>query len=70
MLASGVYSIDIDTDRDTDGFVTVFNSMHGSYLSAIATSFCGRKVPSVSMYMTLPSAPPWSKGLWAVTQSV
>ena len=30
--------------------------------SAIAISRCGRNVPSVSMYMALPSAPPCASG--------
>ena len=38
--------------------------------SAIAISRCGRNVPSVSMYMALPSAPPCASGSWHVTASV
>ena len=38
--------------------------------SAMAMSLCGLNVPSVSMYMALPSAPPWSSGSWHVTASV
>ena len=37
--------------------------------SAIAISRCGRNVPSVSMYMALPSAPPCERS-WHVTASV
>lgn len=33
-----------------------------SHLSATASSLSGLKVPSVSMYMALPSPPPWSMG--------
>ena len=34
------------------------------HLSATARSLSGLKVPSVSMYMALPSPPPWSMGNW------
>jgi hypothetical protein len=33
-----------------------------AHLSAICISLSGLKVPSVSMYMALPSPPPWSAG--------
>lgn len=35
-----------------------------TYRSATARSLSGLKVPSVSMYMALPSPPPWSMGSW------
>ena len=35
------------------------------YLWATARSLSGLKVPSVSMYMHLPEAPPWSAGSYA-----
>ena len=40
------------------------------HLSAIWIRRCGRKVPSVSMYIALPSPPPMSMGSWHVTHSV
>ena len=36
--------------------------MKGQHLSAICMSRCGLKVPSVSMYIALPSPPPMSMG--------
>ncbi len=57
--------------------MTIFNRGSGiltssplrPYLWAIEINLCGRKVPSVSMYKALPSAPPFSSGSWHVTQS-
>lgn len=39
-------------------------------LSATASSLSGLKVPSVSMYMALPSPPPWSIGSCGTTQTL
>lgn len=45
--------------------MTIYQSWRGNvltHLSATARSLSGLKVPSVSMYMALPSPPPWSMG--------
>lgn len=41
-----------------------------NYLSATARSLSGRKVPSVSMYIALPSPPPWSMGSWGQKETI
>lgn len=40
-----------------------------THLSATASSLSGLKVPSVSMYMALPSPPPWSIGSCGTTKT-
>lgn len=41
-----------------------------THLSATASSLSGLKVPSVSMYMALPSPPPWSIGSCRTTKTL
>ena len=48
----------------------VMNVMLLTYLSAICTSLSGLKVPSVSMYIALPSPPPTSMGICSHEQEL
>mmetsp|Transcript_25502 Transcript_25502/g.71484 ORF Transcript_25502/g.71484 Transcript_25502/m.71484 type:complete len:205 (+) Transcript_25502:81-695(+) len=56
----------------TRAYATLSRTFSGSspWASAICTSLWGRKFPSVSMYMHLPSPPPCVASFWHVTARV